>query len=153
LLEDRGQLGVTVGHIRGLLFLAASAGGIRQNADDLPQSEQRFIDVDALLGLTPLRARHPDPLRPRQIHQFQLATKHTIGPILVKTFNPNGQNRVTPRTLNVELMGGLNSIFDSGLKILPKILLILALKNIQIFYAKLFVFVPPQPEPRPSSFD
>ena len=91
LLQNRSQLRVPVRHV-GLLLLPLASGTLSQNAYHLPQREERLVDIDAFLSLLALCARQTYPLRPSQVHQFQLATQHVARPRPVVALDADSQD-------------------------------------------------------------
>ena len=56
------------------------------------------------------------------------------------------------RTLHIQLVRCVDPIFQPSCEVLPQILLVVALENVQILHAELLVFVPSQSQPCPSPF-
>ena len=50
LFEDGGQFGIAIGHVDLIFFFSFGVGILGKDVDDLPQGEEGFVDVDALLG-------------------------------------------------------------------------------------------------------
>lgn len=61
LFQDGCELGVTVGYIDLLFLLELGVCVFREDIDDLPKGEERFIDIDALLGQLALSPGHRQP--------------------------------------------------------------------------------------------
>ena len=53
---------------------------------------------------------------------------------------------MTSRGLKIKFMSGADSILEACLEILEQFCFILAFKQKQIFYSKLLIFAPAQPE-------
>lgn len=62
LFENRGQLRIAVWHVCFLLLPAFALARFRKHTYHLPQSKQRFVDIDALLRLLAFCASQSDPL-------------------------------------------------------------------------------------------
>lgn len=78
-----------------------SSSALSQDGDDLSQGKQRFVDVDALLGLSPLCSGLSNPLRPCQVDQFQFRTQNAVSACFIETFDANRQDRMAAGTLKV----------------------------------------------------
>jgi hypothetical protein len=95
LLQDAGQLAVSVGH--ELSPGSRLARLCHQRVDDHPQGEQRFVNFNALLCVLALGPGESDALGARQVHEVQFAGLHQGGVSLFVRLHPDHGDGVGSR--------------------------------------------------------
>lgn len=125
----------------------------RKYADDLPQSKQWFVNVNALFGESAFTSGQSSPFGPSQVHEFDPAAVHKGRILLLKAFDPDREDGVAPGRTDIEPVGAVDPVRQANSDVLQELLAVLALIHKQILDCELLVLIPSQTKAVPTVGD
>lgn len=97
--QQHRQLGITIRNVRHFVLL------IRERLDDLPQSEQRFVDICCLLCHFSLRFRLLQPLTASEVHKRYFSIPFDASALAIALpYHVDSHERVAPGGILVQLV-------------------------------------------------